>query len=159
VFLTPEVFANGDDSTAWVPLQDKGSFVSLASGVYHKDEWAKEHPIFEGLPAGGLLDYAFYRGIVPSLAWVGEDPHAEVVAGAIHAAPDYSSGSLLSTHRVGSGRFVLNTLRIRENLGVDPAAERLLRNLLNYAAEDSSLPLEDPPADLDSLLKSLGFEG
>jgi hypothetical protein len=31
---------------------------------------------------------------------------------------------------------VLNTLRIRENLGPNPAAERLLRNLLCYGAQE-----------------------
>lgn len=30
-----------------------------------------------------------------------------------------------------------NTLLIRENLGTNPIAERLLRNLLNYAADPS----------------------
>ncbi|MDQ1255854.1 MAG: beta-galactosidase, partial [Candidatus Hydrogenedentes bacterium] len=29
--------------------------------LYLKDEWTKRHPIFNGLPAGGLMDYAFYR--------------------------------------------------------------------------------------------------
>jgi len=36
-------------------------------------------------------------------------------------------------HALGHGKLILNTLRIRENLGVDPVAERLLRNMLNYA--------------------------
>ena len=35
---------------------------------------------------------------------------------------------------------MLNTLNIRENLGNDPVAERLLRNLLNYAAAKPAKP-------------------
>ena len=35
---------------------------------------------------------------------------------------------------LGAGRFILNNLHIRENLGKVPAAGRLLRNLLRYAA-------------------------
>ena len=36
----------------------------------------------------------------------------------------------------GAGNIiVLNTIRIRENLGSHPAAERLLRNLLRFAGQ------------------------
>ena len=35
--------------------------------LYLKDEWAKHHPIFAGLPSGGLMDYTFYREIIPDL--------------------------------------------------------------------------------------------
>jgi hypothetical protein len=39
-----------------------------------------------------------------------------------------------------------------------PAAERLLRNLLNYAARDLDQPLADLPADFDQQLKTIGYE-
>jgi hypothetical protein len=41
---------------------------------------------------------------------------------------------MLAEYRHGGGRFLLNTLPIREQLSTSPVAERLLRNLLNYAA-------------------------
>ncbi len=44
----------------------------------------------------------------------------------------------LGIYKLGEGRFTINTLRIRENLGSDPVAERLLRNMLRYAARDTS---------------------
>ncbi len=97
------------------------------------DEWAKRHPIFEGMPSGGLLDYAYYREIIPDLVWQGQDPPQEAVAGAIKASQDYASGLMVAVYRLGDGRIVLNTLRIRENLDGNPAAERLLRNMLRYA--------------------------
>ena len=92
------------------------------------------HPVFDGLPAGGLMDYTFYREIIPDTVLAAQDPPAEAVAGAIKASQDYSSGLTLAVYEFGDGRFILNTLLIRENLGVHPVAERLLRNLLNYAA-------------------------
>ena len=52
VFLAPEVFANGDQPVAFVPLANKGALARMNSWLYHKDEWAKPHPIFEGLPTG-----------------------------------------------------------------------------------------------------------
>jgi hypothetical protein len=155
VFLCPEVFRRGDQPIGWLPLRNRGSLATMRNWVYLKDEWAKRHPIFDGLPTG-LLDYTFYREIIPDFAWAGQDPPAEVVAGAINTSQAYSSGLLLSVHNL-SGRFILNTLRIRENLGTHPAAERLLRNLLRFAARDAGKPLADPPADLDAQIKALGY--
>ena len=125
--------------------------------LYLKDEWAKSHPIFDGLPAGGLLDYTFYRELIPDLVFTGQDPPTEAVAGAIKASQDYASGLMVSVHTLGAGRFVLNTLLIRENLGRHPAAGRLLCNLLNYAASDADQPLAELPADFDRQLKTLGW--
>lgn len=136
VFLTPEIFASHDQPTAMLPLAKKGTLVPIWGWLYLKDEWAKQHPIFDGLPCGGLMDYAYYREIIPDLVWQGQDPPAEAVAGAIKASQDYTSGLMVAVYRLGEGRFVLNTLRIRDNLDGNPAAERLLRNMLRYAASD-----------------------
>ena len=157
VFLSPGVFAKGDQPAAWVPLAKKGSVTGLPSWLYHKDEWAKVHPIFDGLPAGGLMDYTFYREIIPDTAWVGQDAPAEAVAGAINTSVDYSAGLLVSVHTLGAGRFILNTLHIRENLRRDPAADRLLVNMLRYAARDASKPPVDLPADFEGQLKAMGY--
>ncbi len=158
VFLSPKVFAQGDQPTAWLPLAHKGTLAPIRGWLYLKDEWAKRHPIFEGLPAGGLMDYTYYREIIPDLVWIGQDPPAEAVAGAIKASQDYSSGLMVAVYTLGAGRFVLNTLRIRDNLGTHPAAERLLRNMLRYAARDADKPAADLPADFDLQLKAMHYE-
>lgn len=134
VFLSPSVFAEGKDNVALLPLKNKGSLTALPSWLYHRDEWCKRHPIFDGLPAPGLMDYTFYRELIPDIAFVGQDPPLEAVAAAINASQGYSSGLLVAVYPLGAGRFILNTLRARENLGSHPAAERLLRNMLHYAA-------------------------
>ena len=79
------------------------------------------------------------------------------VAGAINASQDYSSGLYVAVYDFGAGRLVLNALRVRENLGVHPAAERLLRNMLRYAARDLGKPPADLPADFEQKLKTLGY--
>ena len=140
----------------WLPLANKGepSFLKpdkksyeepLTSWLYLKDEWAKAHPIFDGLPAGGLMDNTFYREIIPDAAWIGQDPPLEAIAGAIKASQDYSSGLMVAAYNLGAGRFILNTLLIRDNLGRHPVAERLLRNMLRYAAGTSRSPLPKYP--------------
>ncbi|MBI3920007.1 MAG: glycoside hydrolase family 2 [Armatimonadetes bacterium] len=158
VFLSPAVFARGDQPLGWLPMANKGAPTAIVGWLYLKDEWAKSHPIFEGLPAGGLMDYTFYRELIPDAVWSGQDPPAEAVAGAIKASQDYSSGLLVSVYNFGAGRFILNTLRIRENLGTHPAAERLLRNMLRYAARDAGKPLAEMPPDWEGQIKAIGYQ-
>lgn len=157
VFLSSAVFAKGDQPIGWVPLVKKGSLPGLTAWLYHKDEWTKNHPIFDGLPAGGLMDYTFYREIISDAAWVGQDTPAEVVAGATNTSLDYSAGLSVSVNALGAGRFILNTFLIRENLGRNPVADRLIMNMLRYAGRDAAKPLADLPADFDAQLKSLGY--
>jgi len=108
--------------------------VDCVAGFYHRDDWARRHPIFDGLPTG-LLDWESYRNIVPHEGMCLKDPGDpdEVVCGAIQTCFGYKSGPYVAVYRHGAGRIVMNTLNIRENLGKDPVAEHLLRNLLNYA--------------------------
>ncbi|MEJ7678139.1 MAG: hypothetical protein WKG06_09805 [Segetibacter sp.] len=47
---------------------------TIHSWLYLKDEWVKQHPIFEGLPAGGLMDHQFYRELISGTVWMGQDP-------------------------------------------------------------------------------------
>jgi hypothetical protein len=157
IFLSPSVFAQGEQRTRWVPLPRKGSLTSLNAWLYHKDEWAKPHPIFDGLPTG-LLDYAFYRELIPDVAWAGQDAPAEAVCGANDCSIAYAAGLLVSVHRLGAGGFLLNTLRLREHLGRHPAADRLLANLLRYASREASGPPANLPADFTSHLQALGYE-
>ena len=139
VFLTPDALAKGDQRTGWLPLANKGTIAGLPSWLYHKEEWCKRHPIFDGLPAGGLMDYAVYREIIPDAAFADQDAPDETVAAGINASQPapYVSGVFVGVYKLGEGRLVLNTLRIRDNLGSNPVAERLLRNLLRYAAKPS----------------------
>jgi len=133
IFLCPTIFKKDDQPTGWLPLENKGTITSIHSWLYLTDVWAKNHPIFEGLPSGGLLDYRFYRELIPRAVWDGQDPPAEAVVGSIKASQDYASGMILSVYHLGKGRVILNSMFIRENLGKNPVAERLLRNMLRYA--------------------------
>ena len=151
VFLTPATLLAADDPQLcrWFP-RIAGSSTPLPSVLvppnwtwyFHADHWAKEHPIFAGLPAGGLMDYQFYRDLFNGLSFVGfPQPPEEAVCGSLQtsgglALQETMSAVSISVHHLQAGRFILNSLRIRENLlGKIPAAEHLLRNMLNYAAK------------------------
>ena len=156
------MFALGDRPTALVPCVNKGTIgaIDFCGGYYRGDTFALRHPVFDGLPSGGILDYTVYRNIIPQggWAWSGMDTPEDLLCGGIRAQFGYQSGILLATYRLGAGRFLLNTLRIRENLGTDPVAERLLRNLLNFAARDLENPAANLPADFQQQLQAIGYE-
>ncbi len=135
VVLTPASLARGGEPLGWLPTEQRGATAEIRGWLYLKDEWAKRHPIFDGLPAGGLMDSVVYREIIPDLVLVGQPVPREAVAGAFKTSQGYEAGLTVAVHDHGMGRIVLNTLNIRERLGVDPVAERLLRNMLRYAAE------------------------
>jgi len=139
VFISPALFAPEASRAAFLPAGPRVALGRLNTWLYHKDDWARPHPIFEGLPTG-LLDYTFYRELIPDEAWIGQEQPGEVVAAANDASLAYASGVLLSVQPMGEGRFVLNTLRIREHLGRLPAADRLLINLLRFAANSPGEP-------------------
>ena len=161
IFLAPEVFALADQSTRWLPLVSKGSVMQITpgwGGLYLKDEWNKSHPIFDGLPSGGLMDYTYYRDIIPDLVFVGQSAPSEAVAGAIKASQGYASGLTVAVYPLGKGRFILNTLRIRENLTAQPSAGRILLNMLNDAGKGMALTESDLPVDFEQHLDEMGYK-
>jgi hypothetical protein len=138
VFLCPAVFAKGNQPMALLPLPNKGSLVTVDDWLYQNNDWARNHPIFKGLPTG-LLDYQFYREILGNKFFSGQTPPSEIVAGMINTSIGYSSGLTISVHRLGKGSLILNALLIRENLSAEashPVAERLLRNMLSFAGAE-----------------------
>ena len=80
-----------------------------------------------------------------------------MVAGAVNTSIDYSAGLFTSVHSLGAGRFVLNTLHVRENLGSHPAADRLLLNMLRHAGSDADKPPAQLPGNFDARLKAFGY--
>jgi len=144
----------------WAPFPQgaKPLLADVPSWYFRADHWAKDHPIFDGLPRGGIMDYTFYREILSAKVFTGLQPPLEAVSGALDTSEGYQSDLLVSIHSLGEGRFILNSLKIRENLGQVPAAERLLRNMLNHAARDTEKPPASLPADFEVQLGSLGYK-
>ena len=139
LFLCPAVFAKGNQPTALLPLPAKGTLTTVDDWLYQNNDWARNHPIFKGLPTG-LLDYQYYREILGNKFFSGQAPPDEPVAGMINTSIGYSSGLTVAVFRQGQGRLLLNSLLVREHLSLEkphPVAERLLRNMVNYAQADS----------------------
>ncbi|MBK8882929.1 MAG: hypothetical protein IPN67_11245 [Bacteroidales bacterium] len=178
IFLSPSSFAAGKNSTRWLPLANKGSVepMDAVAGYYRADRWVKKHELFAGIPAGGMMDYLFYRNLISQNALSMEytvvarsmytydeitdplDYPAATVCGATRISHNYCSGIHLGIWNFGKGQFIVNTLRIAENLGMDPAADRLFCNLLKFGSEDLTEPMSDLPPDFDNTLIAIGYK-
>ncbi len=118
----------------------------LWSSVQHL---VKAHPVFDGLPADGAMREVYENvragetlrnlsgeAIVASvgLPWYveGELSGHELQ---YRGPGDSWWGTDLGVVHVGKGRCVVSMLRIVENLGRDPVADRLFYNLVSYASQ------------------------
>jgi hypothetical protein len=86
-----------------------------------------------------MLDGDVYGTLIPNRFLRGGKPPDEVAAVSFaigYPGPTgYDAGVLLAAYRHGAGRIVLNTFRILENLGKNPAADRMFFNLLTFEKE------------------------
>ncbi len=158
--LVQEIFTGKPRTIRWVPLESRTrlQLCHTQNWYFRADPWAKEHAVFSGLPSGGILDYTFYRDIISATVFRGLDQPVEAISGAIQTSggpDDYESDLTVAAYKFGAGRVILNSLKIRENLGIAPPAERLIRNFLNYAAQGIEQPLVDLPAGFDEYLRKL----
>ncbi|MBI4553282.1 MAG: hypothetical protein HY710_13550 [Candidatus Latescibacteria bacterium] len=161
VFLSPLAFKRGEDAVGWLPLANKGKCYAFHDWLYHKECVAKTHPIFDGLQAKGIMDWDYYGQVIPRDMFDGQDTPDDVAAAAFalgYPCPGgYASGVLVSSYRFCAGRFVLNTLRVLEHLDAHPAADRLLLNMIAYAARFVDEPVAPLPEDFEERLRGIGY--
>ena len=164
IFLSHAAFQRGNDSTAWLPLAKKGRCYKFIDHLYHKECVAKAHPIFDGLQAKSILDWYYYGQVIPHFLFDGQDTPDEVVAAAFAVgygvpdiAPSYASGILLGVYRFGEGKFIVNTFPILDQLDRQPAADRLLLNLVKFGSLSTEKPLAALPDKFNEQLRSIGY--
>ena len=178
IFLTPSTLRKGENPTGWIPLINKGTIEPMdhVAGYYRADRWVKKHPIFAGMPSGGMMDYKYFRNVISLNALSQEytiraqPAHTfaeastpltyptETVCGATRISHTYSSGIQLGIWNFGNGQFIVNTLNIAENLGRDPAADRIFSNMLRFASKDIFKPLVGIPENFNQQLKEIGYQ-
>ena len=175
LFLSPEAFRREKDPVGWLPLTTKGMHPTFPDvSIYHSECVAKNHFIFEGLQARGIMNWDYYGTVIPHSHFQGQDTPDDVVAvsfavGHGNVRPSgYSSGVLAGSYRcsafpengrlMGAGMFVINAFRILENIDLHPAADRMLLNLINYAAESTNQPIAPLPNNFDMQLKQISYQ-
>lgn len=143
LFLDPRIFRQGDDTTHWLPLEKKGRVHDTTDSLYHKECVARRHPVFDGLPGPGILDWDYYGSLIPHIVFEGLDTPAETMAatfttGHYAYASGYHCGLLLAAYPLGSGWIILNTFPVIENLDRNPVADRLFLNMVTWLGDDGS---------------------
>jgi hypothetical protein len=161
VFLSQNAFKREKEEAAWLPLAKKGRIPNFNDWLYHKECVAKPHPIFEGLQGKGMLDWYYYGPMWPHHIFDGQDTPAEVIAASFAAgystAGGYASGVLLGSYKFGAGQFIVNSFPIIEYVDKHPVADRMLLNLVNYAATFTSNPTVALEPDFQTHLKEIGY--
>jgi hypothetical protein len=142
LFICPRLFIEYPQALEWLPLINKGRCYTYTDWLYHKECVAQRHPVFAGLQAPGIMDWDYYGPVIPHEVFEGQDTPDETIAASFATGSylyprGYGCHLLIATYRTGQGRFILNTLSIIENLDDHPAADKLLLNLVSYAAGTS----------------------
>ena len=162
VFLEPGIFRKGKDPVGWLPLKNKGRLTEFSDWLYHKECVARRHSAFAGLAPAGIMDWDYYGPLITNRFFEGQETPDDVAAAAFaicHSSrPDgYAAGVMLGAYRLGAGKFLLNTFRLLEEVDRHPAADRLLLNLIAWAAPEPGRILTASPEAVDALLKELGY--
>lgn len=136
LFLSPAAFKKGEDSAGWLPFENKGKCNWFFDWLYHKECVAKAHPYFSGMQCSGILDNDYYGRLIPNHVFTGQDTPDDVVSAAFAvgypgSSGGYMSGVLSGSYRFGAGKMIINTFNILENLDSNPAADRLLLNIIH----------------------------
>jgi hypothetical protein len=103
--------------------------------------WIKKHPIFAGLPSECVVGYE-YADIYADKFDKVEDILAvggEVIMGGLWAhmwtrPAVYYSGAAVYRLPLGRGNVVICNMKLLEHLATDPVAQRMMTNLIAYAA-------------------------
>ena len=110
-----------------------------------------EHPIFQGLPTKGMMRNV-YENVWPMTTLrdlrAKEETKIEVIVGTVafdwfskehkmnYSGPGASWwGSELAIVHSGKGRYLISQLRLVENLGKDPVADKILFNMINFLSK------------------------
>ncbi len=107
-----------------------------------------DHPFFEGLPVNGMMGSVYENvwaqhtlldvGGEPVIGTIGFDfsPDFELSKRHYYGPGDTWWGSDMAIVPIGNGRCILSQLRLVENLGRDPVADKILFNLINWTTTD-----------------------
>ena len=140
LFLNSDLFSGNDERCARLPIPGGMKVTFIRDWLYHKECIATHSPVFDGLNGAGIVDYDYYDQVYPHNQLEGEALPDDVICPCFYTGSHLYDGSYGAFHNIaayncGAGRLILNTFYIEENLGVNPAADRMLLNFVKYTRE------------------------
>jgi hypothetical protein len=129
-----ELIAPGQAS-ANLPLATTIACTSFRDWLYHKECFARDPRLVEGLAEPGLLGWRCFGPVLPHHLLHGdaEDVAAFAVAMGFPCPGGYVSGLLAARFRQGQGRVVVSTFDLLAHLGRLAIADQLMANLVRSA--------------------------
>lgn len=121
-------------AAAFSPDDLHGKRRNVNNWLYHKDYAAKVHPYFDGMPCGKLMDWEYYIHLINCWAFEGipdETVAACFATGVNSSANGCEAGFNIGRYFIGEGAMVVNCFDIYPNIGKNPAADRLLLNIIS----------------------------
>lgn len=101
--------------------------------------WIRQDRMFQHIPTGGLVDFAFADLIPDQVIW-GFGPadfeanvHAGLFVGWLH-----HTVALIGERQFGAGRLLISTFQLSEHLADHPVARVMLNELLRYLAQPAA---------------------
>nr|MDO8113641.1 glycoside hydrolase family 2 TIM barrel-domain containing protein [Candidatus Sigynarchaeota archaeon] len=153
IFATTKALMYNMDPLYWIPLEINGMLSKTATWAPGRDDFAKKHPIFAGLPTG-LLDIRTYRDLVSEFTIDSQEETCDVISGAFGVGyyptrdkSGYYSGIHIAIYPFFAGSFILNTFSLLDHLESDPTAGRMLLNILRFAEQGIDMPTAELPPD------------
>ena len=137
VFLRTEPF-KGERNTANPKLTmlagETARCIGIRNWLYHTDSLHIPHPVFHNLPAEPLLNMELYDDIYPSELFLDMKKADKVICASImlngFLENNCARSLTFSEYKAGKGCYVINALRIEQNLGKLAAADQLFLNIL-----------------------------
>ena len=106
----------------------------------------KNHPVFDGLPVNCMMG-AVYENVLPASSMMGVPgkpiagsigfdwyPNYDLMLRHYYGPGDAWWGTDLGVVPIGKGRCLVSRLRLEQNLGKDPVADRIMLNMIRFAS-------------------------
>lgn len=111
-----------------------GRRIYYRNWLYHLDSYASHSPLFAGILDSGILDMEDFRDVYPCHYMVDTAKPVKTYCAAfgsgLLAPGSCIAGLVLGEFACGEGKYLVNTLRLIENIGSDIVADRILSNII-----------------------------
>ncbi|MBQ8309492.1 MAG: hypothetical protein IJX80_00585 [Clostridia bacterium] len=115
-------------------IAGENAYVRYVQGsIYHHDHINISHPVFDGIKDAGVLEFDKFGVTYPTSIFHSVNKPTRTVCASIRIDSSFTaSGLTYGEYAIGKGKYIVNTFRIHENIGLHPYADMLLINTVKH---------------------------